>query len=193
MKPGIVPASSFHPKNASLELVLSPEEIIVDPLTPQDVQAALDAFDLGLRVRFFEQSTATSQEAADAIGTTLGHIVKSLCFIVDKTPVLVLAAGDQRVDTRKLAALYGVSRKRVRIAQPEECVELYGYLPGGVPPVGHRARISSIYIEDSLQRFEDVFAAAGAPNAIFPVTLDQICRITGGQFADLKVDPEPAA
>jgi len=161
----------------------------VEPLTPQAVQAALDTFDLGLRIRFFEQSTATSQEAADAIGTTLGHIVKSLCFIVDKTPVLVLSAGDQRIDTRKLAILCGVSRKRVRIAQPAECVEVYGYEPGGVPPVGHRTPISPIYIEDSLQRFEDVFAAAGAPNAIFPVTLDQLCQITSGQFADLKVDP----
>ena len=160
----------------------------MEPLTPQDVQTALDAFDLGLRIQFFEQSTATSQEAADAIGTTLGQIVKSLCFIVDGAPVLVLAAGDQRVDTRKLAALCDVSRKRVKVAKPEECVEIFGYAPGSVPPLGHRTTEFPVYIEDSLNRFTDVFAAAGAPNAIFPLTFVQLQQITGGQVADLKQD-----
>ncbi len=158
----------------------------MQPLTPQDVQKALDAFGLGLKIRFFDQSTATSQEAADAIGTELGAIVKSLCFIVNGAPVIVLAAGDQRVDDRKLAALYDVSRKKVKIATPEECVEIFGYSPGSVPPVGHRTPGLPIYIEDSLGRFTQLYAAAGAPNAIFPVTWAQLHQITGGQDADLR-------
>ena len=155
-------------------------------LTPDHVQAVLDTFELGLRVQFFEESTATSQEAADAIGTELGTIVKSLCFLVAGQPVVVLAAGDQRVDDRKLAALYDVGRKKVKVAKAEQCVAIFGYAPGGVPPVGHRTPDISVYIEDSLARFEQLYAAAGSPNAIFPVTFEQLLHITSGKVADLK-------
>lgn len=155
-------------------------------LTPDHVQAVLDTFELGLRVQFFEESTATSQEAADAIGTELGTIVKSLCFLVAGQPVVVLAAGDQRVDDRKLAALYDVGRKKVKVAKAEQCVAIFGYAPGGVPPVGHRTPDIPVYIEDSLARFEQLYAAAGSPNAIFPVTFEQLLHITGGEVADLK-------
>lgn len=158
----------------------------MEPFTPEHVQVALDRFGLGLKIRLFEQSTATSQQAADAIGTALGTIVKSLCFMVDGQPVVVLAAGDQRIDDRKLAALYNTSRKKVRIATAEQCVAILGYAPGSVPPVGHRTPNLPIYIEDSLGRFTQLYAAAGAPNAIFPVTYEQLQQITGGTVADLK-------
>ena len=160
----------------------------MQPLTPDDVQATLDQFTFGLKIRFFNESTATSQEAADAIGTELGTIVKSLCFVVEGAPVIVLAAGDRRVDDRKLAAIYGVSRKKVKVATPEQCVDVFGYPPGSVPPVAHRTADLAVYIEDSLSRFEQLYAAAGAPNAIFPVTFDQLQTITGGQLTDLQRD-----
>jgi prolyl-tRNA editing enzyme YbaK/EbsC (Cys-tRNA(Pro) deacylase) len=160
----------------------------MDPLTPQDVQAALDRFDLGLRIQFFAESTATSQEAADAIGTALGQIAKSLGFMVEGRPVIVIAAGDQRVDDRKLAAVYGVTRKKIKIARPDECVEYFGYPPGSVPPVGLRVPHIPVYIEDSLGRFTQLYASAGAPNAIFPVTYEQLQHITNGQVMDLKRD-----
>ncbi len=158
----------------------------MEPLTPHDVQAALDAFGLGLRVQFFAQSTATSEEAAAAIGTELSRIVKSLGFMIDGRPVIVLAAGDQRVDEKKLAALCQVARKRIKIATPDQCVESFGYPPGSVPPVGHRTPDIPIFIEDSLSRYDQLYAAAGAPNAIFPVTYAQLRQITGGQVVDLK-------
>lgn len=159
---------------------------MMQALTPDDVQHALDQFDFGLKVQFFEESTATSQEAADAIGTALGTIVKSLCFMVEGQPVIVLAAGDRRVDDRKLAAIYNVSRKKVKVATPEQCVEVFGYAPGSVPPLAHRTPDLPVYIEDSLARFTQLYAAAGAPNAIFPVELTQLQQITGGQLADLQ-------
>ena len=67
-------------------------------------------------------------------------------------------------------------------------MDIFGYAPGGVPPVGHRTSPAQIYIEDSLARYADVYAAAGAPNAVFPLTLDQLRQITGGELADLKVE-----
>ena len=158
----------------------------MQPLTTTDVQAALDQLGLGIQIRLFDSSTATSQQAADNIGCELGQIVKSLCFIIDGQPIVVLASGDQRVDDRKLAEFYGVGRKKVKIASAEECVAIYGYEPGGVPPVGHRTPGLPIYIDDSLQRYEMLYAAGGAHNAIFPITLAQLTAATGGKIADVK-------
>lgn len=158
----------------------------MQPLTTTDVQAALDQLGLGIQIRLFDSSTATSQQAADNIGCELGQIVKSLCFIIDGQPIVVLASGDQRVDDRKLAEFYGVGRKKVKIASVEECVAIYGYEPGGVPPVGHRTPGLPIYIDDSLQRYEMLYAAGGAHNAIFPITLAQLTAATGGMIADVK-------
>jgi prolyl-tRNA editing enzyme YbaK/EbsC (Cys-tRNA(Pro) deacylase) len=158
----------------------------MQPLTTTDVQAALDQLGLGIQIRLFDSSTATSQQAADNIGCELGQIVKSLCFIIDGQPIVVLASGDQRVDDRKLADFYGVGRKKVKIASAEECVAIYGYEPGGVPPVGHRTPGLPIYIDDSLERYEMLYAAGGAHNAIFPITLQQLTDATGGKIADVK-------
>ncbi len=158
----------------------------MEPMTWQDVQATLDRFGLGLRVQLSQTSTATSQQAADTLGCELGQIAKSLCFMVDGQPVLVIASGDRRVDEKKLADLHGVARKRIKIASAEECVAIFGYPPGSVPPVGLRTPNLPVYIEDSLARYTDIFAAAGAPNAIFPLTYAQLLHITGGTVVDLK-------
>lgn len=157
-------------------------------LTPDDVQKALDELGIEARIQFFDSSTATSQQAADNIGCELGQIAKSLAFMADGQPLLVIASGDQRVDEKKLAALLNLSRKRVKTAKPDECIAHYGYAPGGVPPVGHKTPDLPIYIEDSLRRYELVYAAAGAHNAIFPVKLAALAAATGGTYADLKRD-----
>jgi Cys-tRNA(Pro) deacylase len=147
----------------------------VTQLTPDDVQQALDALGLEIQVQQFETSTATAQEAADSIGTELGTIVKSLCFVVADEPVIVLAAGDHRIDDRKLAALYDVGRKKVKIADAQTTLQTTGYLPGGVPPVGHLNPLP-VLIDDTLSRFDLVYAAAGSPNAIFPIPFKTLCR-----------------
>jgi prolyl-tRNA editing enzyme YbaK/EbsC (Cys-tRNA(Pro) deacylase) len=157
--------------------------------TPQEVLAELKRNGLHTPMRFFENTTATSQQAADNIGCELGQIVKSLCFIVEteagRQPILVLASGDQRVDDRKVASLYNVGRKRVKIATPDECVEIYGYAPGSVPPVAHRTKNLPTYIDTSLQRYNQLYAAGGAHNAIFPITLDKLIQVTGGSLTDV--------
>lgn len=157
-------------------------------LTPADVQAALDRFGFGIRIRFFEDSTATSQLAAEAVGCELGQIAKSICFLVDDKPVVVVASGDQRVDDRKLAAHFNVSRKRIKVASAEQCLRLYGYAPGGVPPLAYRTPGVISLLDESLKRYEQIFAAGGAHNAIFPLTIAQLVVVTGGTFIDCKRD-----
>ena len=156
----------------------------MQPRTSEDVQTALDALGLDVQVQTFETSTATAQEAADSIGTSLGSIAKSLCFMVGGQPVLVIASGDQRVDGRKLGALHGVGRKKVKIADAETTLKATGYAPGGVPPVGHIQALP-VYIDEMLGRFEVIYAAAGSPHAIFPVPYQTLVEVTGGQVVDV--------
>ncbi len=157
----------------------------MEPLTPRHVEDALAALNLDIQIRTFEETTATSQQAADSIGCALGQIVKSIAFLVEEQPVLVLTSGDQRVDDRKIAALYGVSRKRVRVANADEMVAIYGYPPGSMPPLAHRSSGIHVYIDELLQRFEMLYAAGGAHNAIFPVTLAQLLLMSKGTLADV--------
>jgi prolyl-tRNA editing enzyme YbaK/EbsC (Cys-tRNA(Pro) deacylase) len=160
----------------------------MEALTPDHVQTALNAFNLGITIRLFQHSTATSHLAAEAIGCELGQIAKSMCFVVQDQSILVIISGDQRVDDHKLAALLGVTRKQVKFATPEQCVEHFGYAPGGVPPVGYRRRPHAVYLDASLKRYSKIYPAGGASNAVFGVTPVQLEQISGGKFADVKRD-----
>jgi prolyl-tRNA editing enzyme YbaK/EbsC (Cys-tRNA(Pro) deacylase) len=151
------------------------------------VQAALDALDLDIRVQTFDAPTSTAEEAAAAIGCELGAIVKSLCFIVADDPVLVLAAGDRRVDSKALRRIFGVSKRQVAIADRETVLRVTGYEVGGVPPLGHPQPLRTL-IDRSLERFTTVYAAAGTSHAIFPIPYDTLITVTAGTVEDMVLD-----
>ncbi len=151
------------------------------------VQAALDEMGLGINVVEFAASTATAPEAAAAAGCELGAIVKSLLFLIDNRPTLVLVAGDRMADSKKLAARFNVGKKRCKLADPETVRNVTGYEVGGVPPIGHRQKLP-VLVDESLGRFETVWAAAGTHNAVFPIPYSQLLEITGGQVAALTED-----
>jgi len=154
-------------------------------MTPDDVQTVLDSFSFDIKIIFFDSTTATSQQAADNIRCEVAQIVKSICFFAGEQPVIVLTSGAQRVDDKKIAALQGVGRKQVRAAKPEECVDIFGYAPGSVPPFPHRTTGIITYIDQTLQNYTVLYAAGGAHNAIFPVTLAQLISVTGGTITDV--------
>jgi prolyl-tRNA editing enzyme YbaK/EbsC (Cys-tRNA(Pro) deacylase) len=157
----------------------------MQPLTPDDVQQAIEQFDPTIRIQHFETSTATSELAAAAIGCELGQIAKSICFVVDGQAVLVVASGDQLVDDRKLAAYFNVGRKKVKLAKPDECLSIFGYLPGGVPPIGHRTAGITILLDTTMQRYAIMYAAAGTSQDNFGVPLPLLEKMTGGVFVDV--------
>jgi prolyl-tRNA editing enzyme YbaK/EbsC (Cys-tRNA(Pro) deacylase) len=128
---------------------------------PERVQAALEAGGLAINVVKLSDSARTAQLAAEAIGTELGSIVKSLVFLADGSPVLVLVAGDRRADPAKLKELLGA--RRVMIADAERVKRETGFTIGGVPPVGH-LRALPTWVDESLGRFKTVYAAAGHPD-----------------------------
>jgi prolyl-tRNA editing enzyme YbaK/EbsC (Cys-tRNA(Pro) deacylase) len=128
--------------------------------------------------------TSTAEAAARAVGAPLGSIVKSLIFLADGAPLLVLVAGDQRADIKCLRAELGLSKKRLRIARPDEVLALTGFEVGGVPPVGHSEPLRTL-IDGTLSRFDVVWAAAGSGHAVFPIAYERLLQLTGGEVMDL--------
>lgn len=156
----------------------------MEPLTSAHVQQTIASLLHGVRILTFEQSTATSALAAAVLGCELGQIAKSICFLVEDRPVLVVASGDQQVDDRKIAAALGVGRKRVKLAKPEECLSIWGYWPGSVPPLAHRTPMAHTFLDLALQRYNMIYAAGGSANSMLPLTISQLELATGGQWLD---------
>lgn len=140
---------------------------------------------LAIEVMELDESTRTATLAAQAVGSPLGAIVKSLVFLADGKPVLVLVSGDKRADPKKLARI--LKAKRVMIANADQVREATGFAIGGVPPVAHKAKLST-FIDENLARFEKLYAAAGSPRAVFPISCQALLEITEGQLADVTED-----
>jgi prolyl-tRNA editing enzyme YbaK/EbsC (Cys-tRNA(Pro) deacylase) len=132
--------------------------------TAAKVAARLELRGLPVEVRELPHSTRTAKEAAAACGCDVGQIVKSLVFVIDETPTMVLCAGDHRVEH-----LDG------RAATADEVRAATGFAIGGVPPLGHDHDLPTI-VDKSLDRFERVWCAAGTPHAVFEVPLDDLLK-----------------
>ena len=154
------------------------------PRAAAAVVAAGRSRGLELEVREFPDGTRTAADAARAIGCQVDQIVKSLVFVADTAPVLVLCSGGNRVDVVK------VGRQRdaatVRKADAQEVRAATGYAIGGTPPFGH-ARDLPVLIDRHLTGFEVVWAAAGTPRHVFPVAPGDLVAATGGRVADVTL------
>jgi prolyl-tRNA editing enzyme YbaK/EbsC (Cys-tRNA(Pro) deacylase) len=135
------------------------------------------ALELGIRpqIRRFPEGTKTAEDAARAIGCDVAQIVKSLVFMADDRPVIAFTSGANRVDPVKLARVAGASQ--TRRATPEEARAATGFAVGGTPPFGHPVPIRS-FIDPALLAFEEIWAAAGTPDAVFPLTPAELHRAT---------------
>jgi Cys-tRNA(Pro) deacylase len=155
--------------------------------TAQKIADAALALSLTIKIKEFEAPTRTAEDAAAAIGCAVAQIVKSLLFEVNGQPVMALVSGANRLDEAKLAALCGVGKKKVKRAPADLVRDATGFAIGGVPPFGHTAKLP-IYIDEDFWQFEIIWAAAGTPNAVFAITPDELARVTGGKWGDLKAD-----
>jgi prolyl-tRNA editing enzyme YbaK/EbsC (Cys-tRNA(Pro) deacylase) len=136
-----------------------------------------------IEVTHFPEGTRTAADAAAAIGCDVGAIVKSLVFVVDKVgAVLALTSGANRIDVERLGAHFGVAPARQ--AAPSEARDATGYAIGGTPPFGHRAPLPTV-CDPALLRFGVVWAAAGTPDTVFPLTPDRLLALTGAEVVDV--------
>jgi prolyl-tRNA editing enzyme YbaK/EbsC (Cys-tRNA(Pro) deacylase) len=149
----------------------------------QRVQLALQEKDLSLQVVELPASSRTAVEAADAIGCQVGQIVKSLVFRTSKSnrSILVLASGANRVDENQIGTLLC---EQIVKADADFVRERTGFAIGGVPPVGHLEAMLT-FIDQDLLKYNEIWAAAGTPHAVFRLTPSDLTRITAGHVANI--------
>ncbi len=148
------------------------------------VQSVLNEFGFELNVVEMSESTRTAQEAADAIGCTVSQIAKSLIFKgkISQKPILIIASGTNRVNEKRIKEIIG---EKLEKADADFVLEHTGYAIGGIPPIGHKTPITS-FIDEDLMQYEEIWAAAGTPNAVFKLTPKVLADITKAQIISVK-------
>ena len=142
----------------------------------------INKFDPNLCVSVLNSSARTALEAASSLGCDVGAIVKSLLFKTDDKFTLFLVAGDKKASLKKIKKK--TNFLDVSMASAEEVKKITGFTIGGVSPVGHLKDIN-IYIDNSLDRFPFLFAAAGHPNCVFKINFLDLKKITKGIIEDI--------
>ena len=155
---------------------------LLDKEPVKRVEKFLKGFDQSLEVIVLENSARTAKDAAIALGCDVGAIVKSLLFKTGDNFILCLVAGDKRCSLNKLKEIK--DEKDISMASPGEVKTQTGYTIGGVSPVGHLNKLE-IFIDKSLERFNELFAAAGHPNCVFKINFKDIQKITNGKVEDI--------
>ena len=155
---------------------------LLDKEPVKRAEKSLKNFDQSLEVIVLDKSARTAQDAATALDCNVGAIVKSLLFKTNDSFILCLVAGDKRASLSKIKKI--INKKDVSMANPEDVKSQTGYTIGGVSPIGHLKQIE-IIIDNSLERFNKLFAAAGHPNCVFKINFTNIQKITNGKVENI--------
>ena len=131
---------------------------------------------------YLDTSARTAKEAASSLKCEVGAIVKSLLFKTENTFTLCLVAGDKKASLNKIKKILNI--KDASMASADEVKNITGFTIGGVSPVGHLNKIN-VYIDNSLERFEHLYAAAGHPNCVFKIEFNNLQKITNGLIKDI--------
>ena len=146
------------------------------------VEKYLKDFNQSLQIIILENSARTAEDAAKALNCNVGAIVKSLLFKNEEGYTLCLVSGDKRCSLNKLKKIK--DQKDISMASPNEVKTQTGYTIGGVSPIGH-LNVLEIFIDKSLERFQELFAAAGHPNCVFKISFIDIQKITNGKIENI--------
>ena len=147
------------------------------------VKVSLENFNNSIKVQILDQSARTAIDAANALSCEVGAIVKSLLIKTDETFILCLVSGDKKCSLNKIKKITG--KKDVCMANAESVKKKTGFTIGGVSPVGLKEELE-IMIDKKLDRFKNIYAAAGHPNAIFKIDLNNLVKITKGSIKDIS-------
>jgi Cys-tRNA(Pro) deacylase len=155
---------------------------LLDKDAVKRAQKAIKDYDKLLCVIVLDKSARTAKDAATSLNCNVGAIVKSLLFKTEDSFILSLIAGDKRCSLNKLKKI--TNKKNISMAKPEEVKTQTGYTIGGVSPVGH-IELVEILIDNSLNRFNELYAAAGHPNCVFKIDFINLQKITNGKVKEI--------
>ena len=145
-------------------------------------EKSIKEYNSEMSVIVLDSSAKTAIEAASSLGCEVGAIVKSLLFKTENTFTLFLVSGDKKASLNKIKKTLNI--KDASMASPDDVKNVTGYTIGGVSPIGHLNKIE-IFIDHSLARFENLYAAAGHPNCVFKTNFDDLQKITNGFIKDI--------
>jgi prolyl-tRNA editing enzyme YbaK/EbsC (Cys-tRNA(Pro) deacylase) len=152
--------------------------------SPHDLQAYLIKHDILAEIMILEAETPTVPAAAEALNVDVEQIGKTVIFFIDGVPYAIIGNGIRRVDQKKLAARFGVNRKKIKLADGNAVIRLTGYAPGTVPPVGHRETLP-ILMDPAVCQNEIIFAGGGGINAMLRIKSSDLLRITNAEVLDV--------
>lgn len=155
-------------------------------LSPLDLNDYMRNHNIPGEIIFLDTPTPTVETAAKAVGSQPESIVKSILFIIDGTPVLAIACGESRVDSRTLAKVYKVGRKKVKLADPHTVRQLTGFQVGAMPPFGHSTPLPTLLDWRVLENTV-VYAGGGAENALLRLTPQELLNAAQAQVIDLLI------
>ena len=152
---------------------------MTENLSPRSriVHEALRSAGMAREIITLPDAASTAALAAAALGVEVGAIANSLVFLCDGEPLLVMTSGAHRVDTAALAERLG--RRSIVRATPDQVRTATGQAIGGVAPTGHPAPLTTV-VDEALAAFDEIWAAGGTPHTVFPLTFDELVRLTGG-------------
>ena len=155
---------------------------LLDKEPVKRVEKILKEYDHSFNIIVLDNSARTAKYAATSLGCNVGAIIKRLLFKTQKSFILCLVAGNKRCSLNKLKKFLNI--KDISMASPDEVKTHTGYTIGGVSPVGHINK-TDILIDESLNKFEELFGAAGHPNCVFKINFEKLVKITNGKIENL--------
>lgn len=149
--------------------------------TSQDLQTYLDQLGIQAEILHMAEDTPTVPDAARVLGVQPAQIIKSLVFLVNREPILVIANGVQKVDRKKLAAHFGIGQKRVKFASAEQALEITGYIVGSMPPFGHNTNLPT-YIDPQVVEQGQIYGGGGDIHAMLKLTPTELLKVSGAEL-----------
>ena len=156
---------------------------LLDKEAVKRAEKSLKEFDTNMTVITLDSSARTATEAASSLGCEVGAIVKSLVFKTENTFTLFLVSGDKKASLNKIKKTLNIND--ACMASADDVKNITGYTIGGVSPVGHLNKIK-IFVDNSLDRFKSLYAAAGHPNCVFKTNFENLQKITNGVVKDIS-------
>jgi len=155
-------------------------------MSSADLQRFIDLNNIAATILRLDEHTATVGDAARVLKVATDQIIKSLVFVAEGRPLLVINSGLARVDRRKLAAVLGIGRRRVKFATAEQALEITGFVVGSMPPFGHRQKLRTL-TDPAATRQGTVFGGGGDLDAMMKLTSSELLRVTAAEVVEISL------